>query len=103
MNLGKSTVKNVLNEIQKQTNKVIVYNDDRLHLEQTIEANFTGVELEDLLNRILTDSGMGYKLVDNYIVIVPVKKADQEKQVRDIKELVVRGTVTDDKKNPLPG
>mgnify|MGYP001040744355 CR=1 FL=1 len=103
MNLGKSTVKNVLNEIQKQTNKVIIYNDDRLHLEQTIEANFTGVELEDLLNRILTDSGMGYKLVDNYIVIVPVKKADQEKQVRDIKELVVRGTVTDDKKNPLPG
>ncbi len=103
MNLGKSTVKNVLNELQKQTKKVIMYNDDRLHLEQVIEANFVDVELENLLNRILTVNGMGYKLVDNYIVIVPLQKADSEKQPQTVKELVISGRVTDDKKVSLPG
>ncbi|MEI3421955.1 MAG: hypothetical protein V8R91_13385 [Butyricimonas faecihominis] len=45
MNLGETSIKSVFEEIRKQTNKVIIYNDDRLTLNKKVMADFKNMEL----------------------------------------------------------
>ena len=99
MNLGETSIKKVFEEIRKQTNKVVIYNDDRLTMQQKVTANFKDVELAVILEQILVGSGMTYKFVDDYILITPVVKVEKD-SVRTIR---VRGQVCDTKKTPLPG
>lgn len=100
MKLGKADVRQVFDEIQRQTSKTIIFNDDRLQLNRKIKADFSDIQLEELLDQILADSGMSYKLVDDYIVIVP-----REEQVlpQTVKERTVKGIVVDNKGVALPG
>ena len=46
MRLGETGLKEVFKEIQRQTNKAVVYNDDQLTLSKKVKANFTDVELD---------------------------------------------------------
>ena len=55
MNLGETSIKKVFEEIRKQTNKVVIYNDDRLTMQQKVMANFKDVELAVILEQILVD------------------------------------------------
>ena len=71
MNLGETNLKEVFNEIQRQTQKTVVYNNERLDLDRVIEADFNDEALEDILDKVLSGSGMGYKFTNDYIVIVP--------------------------------
>ena len=83
-------IREIFNEIQKQTSKTVIYNDDRLQLDQKIKADFKDIRLEELLDRILTERGMGYKLVDDYIVIIPKEEQAVPQVVQDVssKELL---------------
>lgn len=99
MNLGETSMKTVFEEIRKQTNKVVIYNDDRLALSKKVTADFKDVELGQLLDQVLAGSGLTYKFVDDYIVLIPVIKAvpDEKKSVR------VKGWVHDKNKEPIAG
>lgn len=100
MRLGKADIRQVFDEIQKQTSKTVIFNDDRLLLDRKIKADFNDIQLEELLDRILTDSGMGYKLVDDYIVIIP---RHEQGLPQTVKERTITGKVTDDRGEALPG
>ncbi len=49
MNLGETSIKTVFEEIRKQTNKIVIYNDDRLALRKKVNADFKDMELADVL------------------------------------------------------
>jgi len=100
MHLGKAGIKEVFDEIRRQTNRTVIYNDDRLELDRKIEADFVDITLEDLLERLLAGSGMNYQFRDDYIVIVPGHKAVGPQAV---KGRAIRGVVQDKEANPLPG
>ena len=102
MQLGKTNMKAVFEEIQRQTQRTVVYNHERLMVEEKVNANFKNVPLEEILGAILTGSGMGYKLVDNYIVIVPVVEVAQT-LLQTVKEREIKGEVRDKDGNLLPG
>ena len=57
MRLGETGLKEVFKEIQRQTNKAVVYNDDQLTLSKKVKANFTDVELEEILKQVLQGQG----------------------------------------------
>lgn len=99
MNLGETSIKTVFEEIRKQTNKIVIYNDDRLALSKKVTADFKDMELGQLLDQVLAGSGLTYKFVDDYIVLIPVTKAvlDEKKSVR------VKGWVHDKNKEPIAG
>lgn len=100
MKLGEVTVKQVFEEIRRQTERIVICNDDRLDQSRRVVANFDGVELGEILADVLRGSGMTFRFVDDYILIVPeqVQAADTV-----VKPLTLRGRVTDEKKQPLPG
>lgn len=100
MNLGETSIKKVFDEIRKQTDLIVLYNDDRLVDKQRVVANFRDVELEILLKQVLRSSGMGYRFVDDYIVIVPENESNAAGQQQ---KQVIKGSVKDKAGNPLPG
>lgn len=100
MRLGKTDLKAVFEEIRKQTDKVVICNDDRLKLDQKVNADFQNIKLEDLLDLLLRERDLSYKMVDDYIVIVPGVKGGAPQAVE---EKVVKGKVTDKAGQALPG
>ena len=100
MNLGETNLKEVFNEIQRQTQKTVVYNNERLDLERVIEADFNDEALEDILDKVLSGSGMGYKFTNDYIVIVP---QEEPALPQTVEEQVIQGVVKDENGQPLPG
>ena len=100
MNLGETNLKEVFNEIQRQTQKTVVYNNERLDLDRVIEADFNDEALEDILDKVLSGSGMGYKFTNDYIVIVP---QEEPALPQAVEEQVIQGVVKDENGQPLPG
>ena len=49
MQLGETKLKKVFEEIQRQTNHVLVYSDDQLRLNGKVTANFEDATVEDVL------------------------------------------------------
>ena len=73
MQLGNTTIKKALTEFQRQTDKIVIYSDNNFSTSQEIVANFKDVEMESFLAKILEGSGMTYKLMKDYILILPLK------------------------------
>lgn len=96
MNLGKVSLKVFFEELRKQTNKIVIYNDDRLELQQKVDADFVDLDLKEALDKILSGCDMTYRMMDDYIVLA--------RRLEDVKKgVTVKGWVYDKKKNPLPG
>ncbi|MDR0765895.1 MAG: SusC/RagA family TonB-linked outer membrane protein [Odoribacteraceae bacterium] len=93
-------MKTILEKIREQTGRVVIYNDDRLTGRPKVVANFTDTPVEEVLSKVLQGSGMTYKFVDEYIVIVPGTIVDDQGQVRQV---TIRGTVREKDGTPLPG
>ena len=100
MNLGKTSIKTVFEEIRRQTGKIIIYNDDRLALERVVKADFKEADVRAVLDKVLAGSGMTYRFVDDYIVIVPEVKTTRDSTV---KQFQIKGKVTDKKGEAIPG
>jgi TonB-linked SusC/RagA family outer membrane protein len=100
MRLGETSIKTILDEIRGQTGRVVIYNDDRLAGKQKVTANFMNVPVEDVLAKVLQGSGMTYKFVDDYIVIVPEAVVNDQGQTRQV---TIRGMVKEKNGTPLAG
>lgn len=103
MNLGEANLKEVFDEIQRQTSKTVIYNNERLDLGRMIKADFNDMELDAVLDEVLSGSGMGYKLVNDYIVIVPQKEEKENLTSQTVKEKTIKGVVKDEEGSLLPG
>ena len=98
--LGQTELKKVFEEIQRQTDKLVLYNDDLLGTEQKVKADFKDVELEKILKQVLEGRSVTYRLMDDYIVIAPLNKNEVQQQG---KGQTIKGYVTDKNGDPLPG
>ena len=90
------TLREALTEVEKQSKMSIAYNESQLGGSKRISLNVKGLPLEQALKAILKGTGFGYKVKDNYIMIVPEKK---EKSVS--KE--IKGRIVDEQGEALIG
>ena len=102
MNLGKTTIKEALTEFQRVTNMIVIYSDDNFETTREVVANFKNVDLDAFLTTLLKGSGMAYKLMEDYILIVPSKITVAD-SLNQLKKYVVRGVVKDVKGVTMPG
>ena len=87
----------VLLEIQKQTGVNFAYEKTQVEQLKPVTINVKNATVEDVLKTILKDTGFTYKITGDNIAIVKI----QEKNVSNF--ITVRGTVVDEKGNPIPG
>ncbi|MFR7874997.1 MAG: hypothetical protein ACLU4J_00555 [Butyricimonas paravirosa] len=61
MKMGETTFEELFQEIRKQTGCIVMYNNDMLNKNEKVDANFGKIELEELLEKILSDKGLTFR------------------------------------------
>lgn len=100
MQLGETKLKKVFEEIQRQTNHVLVYSDDQLRLNGKVTANFEDATVEDVLGEVLQGMGMTFRFENDYIVIT---RGEEQMLPQTPESVKVSGTVKDKEGHALPG
>jgi len=65
MKLGEVKLEQLFDEIQKQTHKIVVYNNERVSSNSWVVANYDNTLLEEILDEALRGTGLSYKLMDD--------------------------------------
>lgn len=97
LKLDNVPVKLLFDEIQKQTNLCFVFNTEQAQRLGKVSVNVKQERVENVLQRVLENSGLVYEFDGNLIIIRP------EPQKQESEEIRITGKVTDKKKAPLPG
>lgn len=92
----------VLSEVCKKNGFQLLCNDDELRGMRTTIA-VKDASLEEILDHIFKDTALGYRLVDDVVVVVPKKDQRGESTLPQQTGIEVKGTVRDEDGNPLPG
>ena len=95
-----ASVRTVLKELKKQTGYYIMFNEKDIDESVKIDIDLQGASLEEALNEILGDLPLQYDIVDDYVLIKrkPVISTEIQQD-----QIVIKGKVTDDKGEPIPG
>lgn len=90
------SLREALMEIEKQSKMSVAYNESQLGGTQRLSLDITKQPVELALDIILKGTGFGYKLKDNYIMLVPERKETKIAKV-------VKGKIVDDQGESLIG
>ena len=83
--------------LKGQTNLDFFFSNREVNVNRKVSVSCKNASLEEALKQILGE-GYSFRLIDNTVVIRPVKN-----QLPQPKQVTVKGTVKDVKGNPLPG
>lgn len=99
LNLKDATIKEVLTEIENQSEFYFLYNSELIDVTRKVEIESKNAKVNEILTNVFDNGNVDFLIKDRYIVLTPdngdVKLFDQQK--------IVTGTVTDTKNEPLPG
>ncbi len=102
LNMNNVSVKEVFDAISAQTEKVFFYSDSQINLSRKVSIDVKDQSIEAILNSILSEyEDFSYEITDQYIIIVPKNEKAVETVVS--KKIKIKGTITDESGNPLPG
>ena len=93
-------------EIEKQTGLATVLSNDEINLKESSEIESETFVLEDLLKEVTSRTKLTYELLDDYIIIRPLKPEEKIPAVdsqNGKKDVTITGKVTDEYGAPLPG
>jgi CarboxypepD_reg-like domain/Secretin and TonB N terminus short domain len=95
INVNNVDIRDAFREIERNSGLSFLYYEKALDLKKTISLNVKNSSLPDLLDQLLLNTDLTYKILDNkFIVISPINVMQQK----------VTGTVTDiSTGEPLPG
>jgi len=98
MRLKNASIETVLNQIEDQSEFHFVYNEKQLNVNRKVNVDFNDARVETILDAILENTGMSYKVVDRQIII---GKAGDDGEIQQGK--TVTGKVTDELGEAVPG
>ena len=99
LDLKNVTLNEMFEEMKKQTDYDFFYNSQLLLARGFISVKADNEEVTSVLDRVLPGVNLEYQM-NNNLVTIRAKKVEQQQQVNFVQ---VKGRVTDEKGNPLPG
>lgn len=100
LNLRNTSLKQVLQEIEKQSDVTFIYSDTNIDVNKTVSVEANNKDLNDLLAEMFTGNQVKYSMIDNHVVL---SAKTSSVNVTQQQQIVVSGKVTDTKGEPLPG
>ena len=67
---SKTTIKQILNEIEKQTDYLFVYNENEVNVRRTVNVNAKDKRVSDVLDQIFSGSSVRYAVEGNNIMLM---------------------------------
>ncbi len=108
LHLENSTLTEILNSIEQKSEFIFIYNQKITELDEKRSISVENENIEKVLNQLLDDIGVNYKIDDRQVFLF--KKGTDEKEApvenREVEapqQNKVKGKVTDNEKNPMPG
>ncbi len=98
MNVEKTEVKKILGYFEKSTRVRFLYNYELKPLRARVDFSAEDLPLQSALTKLLANTGLGYKMLDNNLVVI-IAAAN----VREYLALQITGRVTGDNNEPLAG
>lgn len=98
LKMKSSPFQKVAKELERQTGYTFLFNVEQVNGIKK-DADFSAANLNEVLQTLLQDSGLSYRIVDKTVVIVPAK----ELQSQPHEENVISGRVQDEAGRPIPG
>jgi len=92
------TVKDVLEEIEHQTNLSFMYDNDVFKVNRQISIEAENETLKSVVDKLISGENLKYEMVNRYIVITSTKETPANQQGKK-----VTGKVTDSNGGSLPG
>jgi len=99
--LSKATIKDVFQEIEQNSEFIIVYSDNMIDVSREVSVKVADVTVERILDQVLKESGNGYEIKDRQIVITEHKGLPFDGLMAQKHEL--KGLVKTPDGSPLPG
>ncbi len=98
MKMENTSIKQVLNSIEEQTDFFFLYNSKLIDVEQKVSVNVSGQDIRHVLGQIFEHTNIGYEIVDRQILL-----SNQSTVTRQPSQTSVKGLVFDSRQTPLPG
>lgn len=95
VNSKNKTVKEVFQDIEKQSEFRFFYNEKFTDLNRRVDFNIKGMSIYELMDKLFDSSKITYKVMDDNLIVITPDNGQQEK--------TIKGKVTDDSGQPLPG
>lgn len=104
LQLQNASLKECLEEIEKQTKLGFLYNGRELNQVLGINANYVNEDVKNVLNDILSDQGYDYDIKDDVILIKKeTPKPETAKEEQETKKTItITGSVRESNGKPLP-
>ena len=96
-----ATLIDILKTIEAQSGYTCLYSYSDVAKVANLTVELKNVSVQDVLEACLKDTKLGYKIVDQTIIIRNLTELEQKKD--EVKKKSITGKVTDSKKEPLPG
>ena len=106
-----ASIKEVCREIEKNSDFIFVFSDNSEKLiDKKVNVEATSKNVTEILDEVLSDTGLTYKILDNQIVIYQEDDTVNANEIEKIlftlsgqQQNTVRGKVVDQQGEPLPG
>ncbi|WP_372775322.1 TonB-dependent receptor [Mangrovibacterium sp.] len=93
----------VFSQIEQQSNMQIAYDISSIDIQRKVDISATQQSVEDILDKVLEDTGLSYKIMNRYIVISKSEGETALVTAQSQQPRKISGQVTDSGKLPLPG
>ena len=99
---GSQTVQQIINEIEKQTEYLFVYNKNEIDLQRAVSVNAKDKSVEEVLNAVFSGGNITFAVRGRNIMLM--RKSDVPAvQQQPAGKTVVRGSIVDEKGEPVIG
>ena len=101
INLNNCTVKDVLEQIEEQTEFRFFYNEKFIDLDRTVSVRQEQKSVEEILDGVFSGMEISYKVMTNNLILITPRADDKAGVMAQVDEL--KGKVVDMDGAPLPG
>ncbi|TNF44791.1 MAG: SusC/RagA family TonB-linked outer membrane protein, partial [Bacteroidetes bacterium] len=106
LKMNKVSLKEVFQTITEQSEFKFIYNNDVVNDKQKVSVNTDGARVEEILDEILPQFNLEYRVVDRQVIVFPIEAKAKPETVSPSdaqQQKTISGKVVDDRGAPLPG
>jgi hypothetical protein len=97
LNVKNSTVQDVLEQIEDQSEFYFLYNNQLIDVKRKVDLELKDQKIETVLSSLFNDGSVDFQIKDRHIVLTPSEENSNQQQKS------VSGKVIDTSNAPLPG